>query len=297
MRAAPSGGQSDRHVVFPDLAPRRGAFDFAPSPQPRSARTAVGPTPDEASFLRGLLIQVELDARDYCDATLKRRLPACLRSVGAGTIAQARVLLRRRPEAVLHAVNALTIGVTSFFRDPAVFKDLRSDVLRPLVDTGRRLTICSVGCSNGAELYSIAILLDQFDVLHRARLLGLDCRGDAIARAEAGRFDSADVDALAPDVVERYFERRGDDLRIHAGLRAAARWRRANVLRAALDGPFDLIACRNMAIYLQGPARCRLWRRLAAALRPGGVLMVGKAERPALPELEPMRPCLYQKTA
>ena len=81
-------------------------------------------------------------------------------------------------------------------------------------------------------------------------------------------------------------------------LRLAARWRTADVLAGPVPGPWDLILCRNLAIYLQPDANARLWAGLESALRPGGFLVTGKAERPAGPAAARLRaagPCVYRK--
>ena len=88
------------------------------------------------------------------------------------------------------AVSSLLIGVTEFFREPAVFDFLRTQVLPVLAGGNRRLRIWSAACSSGAELYSMAILLSETGLLERSYLLGTDCRGDAIERARLGLYDA-----------------------------------------------------------------------------------------------------------
>ena len=86
-------------------------------------------------------------------------------------------------------------------------------------------------------------------------------------------------------------------VRVRRWLRGAVRWRRADVVRAAEPGPWDLVLCRNLAIYLQPAAADRLWANLAGVLRPGGVLAVGKAERPGRDHgFRQIGPCLYQRS-
>jgi chemotaxis protein methyltransferase CheR len=69
----------------------------------------------------------------------------------------------------------------------------------------------------------------------------------------------------------------------------------ANVLRAPSEGFWDIILCRNVAIYLKREASCALWAMLALRLRPGGLLVVGNAERPSVPGLNHLDRCLYRK--
>ena len=72
-------------------------------------------------------------------------------------------------------------------------------------------------------------------------------------------------------------------------------WRRGDVLRESTGGPWDMILCRNLAIYLEDAVVRALWNRLADALVPGGILVTGRAEKPARTDLVRLSPCSYQK--
>jgi chemotaxis methyl-accepting protein methylase len=293
-----------RHVVFPDSVGGYGrAVNLAPTPfaggparaepftppEPRAAHlSAPALSEDEMSFLRGLFARVGLGLRHYKPETLHRRLPACLRALRASSVAHARSVLQRNPQLAWSAVGAVVIGVTSFFRDAPVFDALRRDVLPRLAHdcraAGRPLRVWSAGCSDGAELYSVAMLLDECGALARGdcELLGTDCRPAAIARAAGAAYDPAAVRGVPPALLSRYFDFDGSQYRVAPAIQDAVRWRVADALdpSACPAGPFDLVLCRNLIIYLQPDAAAALWATLQSALRPGGVLLLGKAERP-----------------
>jgi chemotaxis methyl-accepting protein methylase len=324
-----------RHVVFPDcvggfgraaslahapVAPATEAFQGdeahvtpARASQSRHYGTHQADTAvlsaDAESFLCGLFGHVGLSVRHYKPETLARRLPACLRALRASSLAHARSVLQRNPHLAWEAVGALLIGVTSFFRDEAVFDALRGRVLPRLLAgcAGRRpLRVWSVGCSDGAELYSVAMLLDDLAAsgvgpgAAGCELLGTDCRPAALARAAAGVFEPEAVRGVPPRRLARYFTFDGTHNRIAQSLRAAARWQAADALRRDDDRPgtWDLVLCRNVVIYLQAAATAALWTSLTQALRPGGVLVLGKAERPlGVRGLSMVAPCVYLKGA
>ena len=156
--------------------------------------------------------------------------------------------------------------------------------------------VWSAGCSVGAELYSLGMIFASHDWLPATYLLGTDCRLEALQQARAGWFDASACTTVPAPLRDTYLEQRGDRFRVSAALRGACRWRAANVLRAPEPGSWDVILCRNTAMYLRPDAAARLWRQLEKALRPGGVLVVGKAERPlGANGLEPVGPCLYRR--
>ena len=86
-------------------------------------------------------------------------------------------------------------------------------------------------------------------------------------------------------------------LRVSRAIRDQLTWRRADAVAAPEPGPWHLVLCRNMGMYLEPAAAERLWRGLASVLAPGGLLVLGKAERPggAAAGLVPVGPCVYRR--
>jgi chemotaxis protein methyltransferase CheR len=231
-------------------------------------------------FISWVFKRAGLDPDSYRAVPLKRRLSACLRALHADTEARAIQLLEQKPELVSVAVDALIIGVTEFFRDPIVFETLRAEVLPQLAVRDRQLRIWSAGCSNGSELYSVAILLAQAGLLERSYLLGTDCRHDAIERAQNAIYDSIQLRNIKLPDQSIYFIRAGGHYRPVESLRRNIQWRVANIAQGIEEGPWDLILWRNMAIYLTAKAAEPIWHSLAEALSSEGALILGRAERP-----------------
>jgi chemotaxis methyl-accepting protein methylase len=238
-----------------------------------------------------------VDAGAYRDPPLLRRVPACLRALKVRSKEEARHLLQTRPDLVPYAVSSLLIAVTEFFRDRPVFEALRTQILPELAALGRPLRVWSAACSTGAELYSVAILLAKAGVLEPGDLLGTDCRTDAIAQAITARYDAAAMRSVAATTRLEYFEAAAADTwRPLASLRRHVRWKVSDLARQIEDGPWDIILWRNAAIYLNPALAARMFERLTGALAPGGLLIVGKAERPpAQAGLQAAGPCIYRK--
>jgi chemotaxis protein methyltransferase CheR len=288
-----------RHVVFADALGKWTRWDVAP-PAASSERPDGGAlTLVDGAFVRWLFAHAGLDVSDYRPETLVRRLAPCLRALRVRSTAEARALLEAEPALTPAAMNAMLLGVTGFFRDTAVFDALATTVLPELRARERPVRIWSVGCSEGAELYSVAILLAEMHGAAGHDLLGTDCRSDAVERARGGIIEPEAVAALPAALRARYVEHDAGTgrPRMVATLRSATRWRTANVLAVPEPGPWDVILCRNVALYLRAGATVRLWRALASQLRPGGLLVVGKAERPDEPGLTLVRSCIYRREA
>ena len=292
-----------RHVVFSDDLRTSGqAINLTPRAPGYVAdattdRQAVLSERDEA-LVGWILRQVGLIPSNYKPATLARRFPACLRALRCADAAAARKQIERNPVLVAVAVNALVIGVTSFFRDPNVFRALADSVLPDLLTAPGPLRVWSAGCSDGQEVYSLAMLLAELGATDHAQLLGTDCRETAVRRAAEAVYDGDDTRSVPPDLRDRYLEPRGGrSWRVRDALRRVARFRVGDALRFAEPGTFDLICCRNMAIYLNPLAAGRLWQTLESALRPGGVLVLGKAEAPiGAARMSQVGPSIFRRT-
>ena len=296
-------GARFRHIVFKrrgrrspvDLAPRA-RFGAAAKLEARHVLLAPPElTPEEERFVTWLFEQGGLDARVYRQETLRRRLPACLRAVRADSIAEARLVLQHDAQAVDAALNVMVIGVSGFFRDAPVFEYLKDTLLPALPRTGGHPRVWSAGCSDGQEMYSLAMLLAEANLLHGSYLLGTDCRPRAIARARAGRYDARVVREVPQPLLEKYFE--ADDFTlVSMELRGAVQWRTDDVTSLREPGTWDLILCRNLTMYLRPDVAARLFAACEAALRPGGFLVLGKAERPlGSSRLFNVAPCVYRK--
>jgi chemotaxis methyl-accepting protein methylase len=285
-----------RHIVFTDaLQGARHAVNLAPK---------FGARPDRSRFLgeqqwrftRWLFARAGLNACDYRAETLARRLPACVRALHVETPAGARDAVERSPAMLQAALDAMLIGVTGFFRDRPVFAELRDAVLPMLLGRRSTIRVWSAGCSDGAELYSIAILLAEMDALDRAQLLGSDCRQSAVRAAAGGWYAPQALHGVSRELLSRYFSFDASTGRwgIRPSLRLVPRWRAQDVLYGPDLGRFDLILCRNLAMYLRRESVARLWERLTRALSAGGVLVLGKAERPTRTGLACVSPCIFR---
>jgi chemotaxis methyl-accepting protein methylase len=287
-----------RHVVFEGRkAPGGyGAAFKAPSKHVSSRpeiKPEVAPVGADWDFVNWLLERVGLEKSRYRWRPLERRIAACLRALRADSPVQARQILERKPELVPTALNALLIGVTGFFRDAEVFEYLRQRVLPELSD--RQLKVWSVACSDGSELYSLAMLLADLGY-GCGRLLGTDCRAQAVEGAREGWFSEAAVQSLSAQQGDRYLLREGSGFRIVPAIRDRIQWETADAFTRDTGELWDIILCRNLTIYLASDSADELWKKLAKSLAEGGVIVTGKSERlPPITGLARVGPCVYRR--
>lgn len=292
-----AGSDQFEHLVFlsdVQRAPRVAMPRVSPAPMPRwPARAEPALEPDLAGLFEVLCGRAGLRTKDYRPSMFRRRAGACLRAMRSSTAEEALGVLGSDLTRAERGLNALLVGVTGFFRDQHVFEALAFELARTVGDR-RRYRVMSVGCSNGAELYSCAMLLAELGRLTEADLTGIDCRRDAVAAAEHGAFDPAMLDGVEPELAARYFRSASGKAWVRDDLRRACAWGVADALSVSTADRQNLVLCRNLAIYLEPAASERLWTRLHALLVPGGLLCVGKAERPPARLFARIGPCLFR---
>lgn len=174
-------------------------------------------------------------------------------------------------------VDALLNQETSFFRDAALF-DAIGDAL-PQIAPGRRARVWSAGCSTGQEPLSLAMLLAERDA-GPFEILATDVSEGALARARLGRYTQFEIQRGLPvRRMMRWFDGADGDWTAKPELMRYITFRRINlVAKQPPPGRFDLVMCRNVLLYLAADQRDALLRRIAQALRPGGVLALGAGE-------------------
>lgn len=291
--------------ILPEAAKAGLYFEGRPSPPPaRATRSPLAqwghsrPSPaiprETSAFFQWLLGKAGLPSDRYREASLVRRLPACLRCLRVRNINEAYELILRRPELLPELVDVVLLGVTEFCRDRAVFASLRDKVLPIILQQTARPRIWSAACSGGQELYSVAFMLSDAGRLADCELLGTDCRASAIQHAHSGCYTPESLAAVDPAWPRLHFE---GAFRVRGSIRGRLRWKTANLLAGVEPGPWHLTLWRNMSIYLRQDAAANLWRRILNEMAPGGYLVVGKADHPprGLP-IERIDACIYRRT-
>ncbi|MFM9916743.1 MAG: chemotaxis protein CheB [Rhizobacter sp.] len=193
--------------------------------------------------------------------------------------------IKEHPSELQALFRELLINVTSFFRDPQAFVALKTEVLPALLADKREsyvLRVWVAGCATGEEAYSIAMVLRELmDETHRdinVQLYSTDLDDDAIGVARAGLYPANIAQDVSPERLRRFFTKEDSGFRVKKEIREMVVFATQSVIK---DPPFtrlDLLACRNLMIYLEPELQDRLIPAFHYALKPGGVLFLSPSE-------------------
>ena len=218
---------------------------------------------------------------------LESRLAPLARKEGLPSIDDLITVVRSRRDERLIAqvVDVMTTNETFFFRDKTPFDHLKDAIFPVLAQArrGSRIRIWCAACSTGQEPYSIAMMLDQNPALTGGvpvEIVATDISDRCLERARQGLFTQFEVQRGLPiQMLMHYFTQQDDHWRISERLRQMVSFRKMNLIEPAYNlGQFDIVFCRNVLIYFDGPTKGAVLDRIAATKNPGVFLLMGAAE-------------------
>ena len=223
----------------------------------------------------------------YKESTLMRRIE---RRKGLHQIDEIQNYVRflqENPSEIELLFKELLIGVTSFFRDPAVWVKLKEELIPNILremPSGYILRAWVPACSTGEEAYSLAIVFEEaLSKIERTKrikvqIFATDLDVLSIEKARKGFFYSTISKDVSQERINKFFIQEKDGYRVNTTIREMIVFAPHNVIK---DPPFtklDIITCRNMLIYMEPELQNKLITLFNYSLNQGGIMMLGTAE-------------------
>lgn len=217
------------------------------------------------------------------------RLSRRLRQLGINKFAEYLSRLEGDEQELIEFTNALTTNLTSFFREPHHFDFLRTIGLSTLLKNrpNKKLRIWSAGCSTGEEPYTIAMTVKEAMASYAnwdVKILATDLDSNVVNRAQAGIYAQEKVNGVDQTRIKKWFRKgRGDEhagqMKVSADLQDMITFKQLNLMHDwPMEGPFDIIFCRNVVIYFNKDTQRELFDRYADYMADDGYLFVGHSE-------------------
>ncbi|WP_149243748.1 CheR family methyltransferase [Dyadobacter sp. 32] len=225
------------------------------------------------------------DFTNYAKASLKRRVLRLYSLDKFSSFSELRYKIRTNQAYVERFVEEITVNVTEMFRDPLFYKALRNHVL-PLLGTRPFIRIWHAGCATGEEVYSLAIMLREANLLHKSLLYATDLNPSVLDKVRKGIFPLNQMKQYSESYMtsggqqdfSSYYTANYGQAKFKEELSEKIIISTHNLVSDGSFNEFDLILCRNVLIYFDKDLQDRALQLFDASLGLSGYLALGSKE-------------------
>jgi chemotaxis protein methyltransferase CheR len=236
-------------------------------------------------LLNDLIDRYGYDFTGYAEASIKRRIERLFQLDRFAHFSDFRYQIFNDADYFRRLVEELTVNVTEMLRDPLFYKALREEVI-PVLATYPYIRIWHAGCSTGEEVYSMAILLLEAGLLHKARLYATDINPKVIEKARKGIFPAAHMRKYSENYIQSggtrdfssYYTSNYNLAKFDSGLSEKMIFATHNLVSDSSFNEFQLILCRNTLIYFDRELQAKVLKLFDNSLEILGFLALGTKE-------------------
>ncbi|WP_373425838.1 CheR family methyltransferase [Paenibacillus endoradicis] len=236
-------------------------------------------------LLEGIYQTYGFDFRNYLQSSLRRRI---INRMQIEQLPNMITLLEKvlyEPEFIKTIVNDLSIRVTEMYRDPSFFLAFRQKIV-PMIRDYSEIRIWHAGCSTGEEVYSMAILLEEEDLLHKTKLYATDMNEQVIEQAKLGKFSLKRMQTFTKNYMlaggtkefSTYYITDDEYAIFHPEIMNKVVFAQHNLATDSTFNEFHIILCRNVMIYFDTKLQHRVHNLFYESLTSDGFLVLGNME-------------------
>jgi chemotaxis protein methyltransferase CheR len=241
---------------------------------------------EEVDLLLNELIEVcGYDFTSYSDASVKRRINRLFMLDHFRNFDEFRERVINDRNYIRRFVQEITVNVTEMFRDPSFYKLLREEVL-PVLATYPFIRIWHAGCSTGEEVYSMAILLKEANIMQKSLIYATDINPGVLDKVIRGIYPLRQLRQFSENYIlgggkedfSSYYTAKYDLAKFDDSLRSKMIVSTHNLVSDASFNEFQLIICRNVLIYFKKPLQDKVLDLFDNSLETRGFIALGSKE-------------------
>ena len=236
-------------------------------------------------LLQAVYLKYGYDFGNYTKTHLKRRILHRLVLSGLNTITELQNKILWDKEFFMVFLQDLSINVTEMFRDPELYLTFRNKII-PELSTYAHIKIWHAGCSTGEEVYSLAIILKEENILHKTQIYATDFNLRVLEQAKHGIYSKKDMDLYSRNYVESggkgqlsdYYTSKYGSVLFDKSLAKNVVFADHNLVTDGVFAEVHLIFCRNVLIYFNKTLQNRVLGLFNNSLTKRGILCLGTKE-------------------
>jgi chemotaxis protein methyltransferase CheR len=225
-----------------------------------------------------VLREYGINLSSYKSKQLTRRTLSFMERVGAKNEYDFIRMLKSDPVISKKFLDNLTINVSEFFRNKELFNDLESKINEYLNPRSRSLKIWSAACSNGAEPYTVSMILDRLSPFKQHEIIATDIDATILETAKKGVYIKNDVKNVDENLLRKYFKKDNDKYIINDYIKNRVTFKKHDLILDKYDSGYDLILCRNVVIYFTEETKNLIYKKFYDSMNKGALLFVGATE-------------------
>lgn len=225
------------------------------------------------------------DYNQYKPTTIKRRIARRILVHKLENMGEYSKYLQTHPPERSALNDDILINVTSFFRDPETYANLKSHILPAILKnktSGQSLRIWSAGCSTGEEAYSIAMCVMEVMGAEAnpstVQIFATDLSEKCIEKARIGKFHENITEHVFKERLNKFFTKTETGFIIAKHVRDLCIFAKHDLTRDPAYSKLDLISCKNLLIYLGQDLQTKVLENFHYSLNPNGYLSLGNSE-------------------
>lgn len=243
----------------------------------------------EIKSIRNLVTAIKdtynFDFGNYAITSFKRRIERVLSVLNCKNVDELIIKIKEDKRFFDTFLKEITVNTTEMFRDPSFWRKLRENVL-PIIGTHQNIRIWHAACSSGEEVYSMAILLKEMDLLGRVQIIATDINQDVLAVAKKGIYPIRNME-LNQSNYERfqgkgklsdYFSEKDGMAHMDTSLIENVNFKPHDLVLGSGFSKFDLILCRNVLIYFNMQLQDQVVELFSNSLFKNSFLAIGSKE-------------------
>lgn len=236
---------------------------------------------DYEEFKKFILQTTTIDLNAYKERQMKRRIDTLISRNKFDGYDSYCTALKKEKKYMDEFINYITINVSEFYRNPALWKTLEDVILPDLIKRfGENLKIWSAACSTGDEPYSLAMVMAKKVPMNRIHIIATDIDNQVLDKAKDGVYLASSLKGLPDEYKKKYFEKVGDRyFKVSDEIKKCVEFKKADLLKDKYPTDCHLIVCRNVMIYFTEDAKTEIYRNFNHSLVKDGCLFVGNTEQ------------------
>jgi chemotaxis protein methyltransferase CheR len=234
------------------------------------------------SLTDAIYLRHGIDFSCYEPKSLKRRVVRALHIFKLTAVHELWIKILKDRSFIYPFMDEISVGLTSMFRDPVLWKKIRSLVFTELSNT-KELSIWHAGCSTGEEIYTMAIVLRESLYNKSVTAFATDISNQAIVTAQKGEYSLHKVEEFKQNYqqyntigsLKKYYKETDASILLDPSLINYVSFENHNLITSPFTRKFDIIFCRNVMIYFDNEAKRKLFDKFYESLNPNGLFIIG----------------------